>query len=75
MASRVRDWCSNARSEIELQDAYGILVGEEGRGMPNMINMASRTWLDCVIGSAGLMRQASVQQCTAHEKIGRAADF
>ncbi len=52
---------SNSSSEVEFQDAYGILVGEDGRGIPTIIEMANHTRLDCVIGSAGLMRQAFVQ--------------
>jgi putative acyl-CoA dehydrogenase len=52
---------SNSSSEVEFQDAYGIMVGEEGRGIPTIIEMANYTRLDCVIGSAGLMRQALVQ--------------
>ncbi|HVK95138.1 MAG TPA: isovaleryl-CoA dehydrogenase [Noviherbaspirillum sp.] len=52
---------SNASSEVEFQDAYGIMVGDEGRGIPTMIEMASHTRLDCVIGSTGLMRNAFVQ--------------
>jgi putative acyl-CoA dehydrogenase len=62
---------SNASSEVELQDAYGILIGEEGRGIPTMIEMAGYTRLDCVIGSAGLMRQALVQ--AAHYARHRSA--
>ncbi|MFZ6658697.1 isovaleryl-CoA dehydrogenase [Undibacterium sp. TJN19] len=52
---------SNSSSEVEFQDAFGILVGEEGRGIPTIIEMANLTRLDCVIGSAALMRQALVQ--------------
>jgi putative acyl-CoA dehydrogenase len=52
---------SNASSEVEFQDAYGVMVGEEGRGIQTIIEMANHTRLDCVIGSAGLMRQALVQ--------------
>jgi len=52
---------SNASSEVEFHDAFGILVGEEGRGIPTIIEMAGYTRLDCVIGSAGLMRQALAQ--------------
>jgi putative acyl-CoA dehydrogenase len=37
------------------------MVGEEGRGIQTIIEMANHTRLDCVIGSAGLMRQAMVQ--------------
>jgi putative acyl-CoA dehydrogenase len=46
---------------VEFQDAYGVMVGEEGRGIPTIIEMANHTRLDCVIGSAGLMRHALVQ--------------
>ncbi|MNR77844.1 putative acyl-CoA dehydrogenase AidB [compost metagenome] len=52
---------SNASSEVEFQDAYGVMVGEDGRGIPTIIEMANHTRLDCVIGSAGLMRSALVQ--------------
>jgi len=52
---------SNASSEVEFDDAYGVMVGEEGRGIPTIIEMANHTRLDCVIGSAGLMRYALIQ--------------
>ena len=52
---------SNASSEVEFVDAFGILIGEEGRGVPTIIEMANYTRLDCVIGSAALMRAALVQ--------------
>ncbi|MGS0742009.1 isovaleryl-CoA dehydrogenase [Glaciimonas sp. GG7] len=52
---------SNASSEVEFEDAFGIMVGDEGRGIATIIEMANHTRLDCVIGSAGLMRQALVQ--------------
>ncbi len=51
---------SNASSEVEFIDAYGVMVGDEGRGVPTIIEMASYTRLDCVIGSAALMRAALV---------------
>ncbi len=62
---------SNSSSEVEFQDAYGIMVGDEGRGIPTIIEMANYTRLDCVIGSAGLMRQAFVQ--AAHHARHRSA--
>ncbi|MEC4721135.1 isovaleryl-CoA dehydrogenase [Noviherbaspirillum sp. CPCC 100848] len=62
---------SNSSSEVEFQDAWGIMVGEEGRGIPTIIEMANHTRLDCVIGSAGLMRQAFVQ--AAHHARHRSA--
>ncbi|GAB7534885.1 isovaleryl-CoA dehydrogenase [Burkholderia sp. 3C] len=52
---------SNASSEVEFLDAYGVMIGEEGRGVPTIIEMANLTRLDCVIGSAALMRAALVQ--------------
>ncbi|HXP75124.1 MAG TPA: isovaleryl-CoA dehydrogenase [Stellaceae bacterium] len=52
---------SNASSEVELAAAWGLLIGEEGRGIPIIIEMGNLTRLDCTIGSAGLMRQAVAQ--------------
>jgi putative acyl-CoA dehydrogenase len=52
---------SNASSEVEFFDAYAELVGEEGRGIPTIIEMGNYTRLDCAIGSSGLMRAAVVQ--------------
>ncbi|AMR76658.1 acyl-CoA dehydrogenase family protein [Cupriavidus nantongensis] len=52
---------SNASSEVEFRDATGILIGEEGRGIPTIIEMATSTRLDCVIGSAAILRAAYVQ--------------
>jgi putative acyl-CoA dehydrogenase len=62
---------SNSSSEVEFQGASGVMVGEEGRGIPTIIEMANYTRLDCVIGSAGLMRQALVQ--AAHHARHRSA--
>jgi putative acyl-CoA dehydrogenase len=52
---------SNASSEIEFDATSAWLVGEEGRGVRTIIEMVNGTRLDCVIGSAGLMRQAVAQ--------------
>jgi putative acyl-CoA dehydrogenase len=52
---------SNASVEVEFQDAMGMLVGEEGRGIATLVGMASYTRLDCVLGSAALIRQALTQ--------------
>src|SRR5713101_5649093 len=56
---------SNASAEIELDGAWAVMVGEEGRGVRTIIDMVNHTRLDCVIGSASLMRQA-VAQATHH---------
>jgi putative acyl-CoA dehydrogenase len=52
---------SNASAEIELHGASAFLVGEEGRGVRTIVDMVNCTRLDCVTGSAALMRQALVQ--------------
>ncbi len=52
---------SNASSEVEFHDATGILLGEEGRGIPTIIEMATYTRLFCVLSSSAFIRQALVQ--------------
>ena len=52
---------SNASSEIEFAGAWARRIGDEGRGVPTIIEMVQHTRLDCVIGSSALMRQALVQ--------------
>jgi putative acyl-CoA dehydrogenase len=47
---------SNASSEVEFHAAHGWLIGEEGRGVPGIIEMVTGTRLDCAVASAGLMR-------------------
>ncbi len=49
---------SNASSEVEFWGARAWLVGQEGRGVPVALEMATWCRLDCVLGSAGLMRGA-----------------
>jgi putative acyl-CoA dehydrogenase len=52
---------SNASAEVEFDGAWARRVGEEGRGVKTIIEMVNGTRLDCITGSAGLMRQAVVQ--------------
>jgi putative acyl-CoA dehydrogenase len=52
---------SNASSEIEYDGAWARRVGPEGRGVATIIDMVQQTRLDCVLGSAGLLRQATLQ--------------
>lgn len=52
---------SNSSSEVEFKDAYGLLMGEPGRGIPTIIEMATYTRLNCVVGSASMVRQGLVQ--------------
>ncbi|WP_092869242.1 isovaleryl-CoA dehydrogenase [Hyphomicrobium facile] len=62
---------SNASSEVELDGAHGELVGEEGRGIPTIIEMGNYTRLDCAIGTSGLMRQG-LAQAVHHARYRRA---
>jgi putative acyl-CoA dehydrogenase len=49
---------SNASSEVEFCNAWATLVGEEGRGIPTILEMGTYTRLDCALGTTGLMRFA-----------------
>jgi putative acyl-CoA dehydrogenase len=65
---------SNASSEVEFDGAWARLVGEEGRGVPVIIDMVQHTRLDCALGSAALMRRALVEalhHCRYRRAFGR----
>ncbi|MFF1414708.1 acyl-CoA dehydrogenase family protein [Streptomyces sp. NPDC058289] len=62
---------SNASSEVEFDGTWARRVGEEGRGVRTILEMVAATRLDCVIGSASLMRQALTQ--AAHHTEHRSA--
>ncbi len=62
---------SNASSEVEFNGAFAQMIGEEGRGIPTIIEMGNYTRLDCCIGSSGLMRQAVAQ--AVHHAAHRSA--
>src|SRR4029450_13812002 len=49
---------ANASSEVEFEQATAWLVGDEGRGVPQILEMGTMTRLDCALGTSGLMRQA-----------------
>jgi putative acyl-CoA dehydrogenase len=49
---------SNASSELELDGTVAYRLGDEGRGVRTIIEMVAATRLDCVLGSASLMRHA-----------------
>ncbi|MFC5523400.1 acyl-CoA dehydrogenase family protein [Polaromonas jejuensis] len=49
---------ANASSEVEFENAQAWLVGDEGRGIPQILEMGTMTRLDCALGTSGLMRQA-----------------
>ena len=64
--------CSNASSEVEFRGALAWMVGEEGRGVPTIIEMVAMTRFDCMVGSSALMRQALTQAShhCAHRLVG-----
>ena len=49
---------ANASSEVEFAGASAWLVGDEGRGVPQILAMGTMTRLDCALGTSGSMRQA-----------------
>ncbi|MFD4564438.1 acyl-CoA dehydrogenase family protein [Streptomyces sp. NPDC058251] len=64
---------SNASSEVEFDGTWARRVGDEGRGVRTIIEMVAATRLDCVLGSASLMRQAvaqAVHHSTYREAFG-----
>ncbi|MEW2166235.1 acyl-CoA dehydrogenase family protein [Streptomyces sp. NPDC007084] len=64
---------SNASGEVEFDGTWARRVGEEGRGVRTIIEMVAATRLDCVLGSAALMRQAvaqAVHHATYREAFG-----
>ncbi|MFJ8539961.1 acyl-CoA dehydrogenase family protein [Streptomyces sp. NPDC093591] len=64
---------SNASSEVEFDGTWARRVGDEGRGVRTIIEMVAATRLDCVLGSAGLMRQAvaqAIHHCDHREAFG-----
>ena len=58
---RLKDKCgnrSNASSEVEYAGTLAIRVGQEGKGIREILSHAHLTRLDFAVGSAGLMRQS-----------------
>ncbi len=65
---------SNASSEVEFRGAWAQLVGEEGRGVPTIIEMVNHTRLDCVLGGGRRRRwgtAAAIHHCTHREAFGK----
>jgi putative acyl-CoA dehydrogenase len=62
---------SNASSEVEFQGAQAWLVGDEGRGVPTILEMGTYCRLDCALGTTGLIRGAVTQ--AVHHARHRAA--
>ncbi|MFQ5626577.1 MAG: acyl-CoA dehydrogenase family protein, partial [Methyloligellaceae bacterium] len=62
---------SNASSEVEFHRALAYLIGEEGRGVANVMEMVRLTRFDCVWASASTMRRA-VAEATHHANYRQA---
>ena len=62
---------SNSSSEVEFKEAWGIMIGDAGRGIPTIIEMANYTRLTCSVGSTAMLRQALVQ-CIAYTRQRKA---
>ncbi|HEV7203005.1 MAG TPA: acyl-CoA dehydrogenase family protein [Jatrophihabitans sp.] len=66
---------SNASGEVEYDDAFGWLVGEEGRGVATIIEMVNMTRLDCALMAAGGMRLGTahaIHHATHRHAFGKA---
>jgi putative acyl-CoA dehydrogenase len=64
---------SNASSEIEMKASRGYLLGEESKGVNTIIEMVGVTRIDCMIGSASIMRQAlsqALHHCSNRQAFG-----
>ncbi|MET9659972.1 acyl-CoA dehydrogenase family protein [Streptomyces sp. NPDC006510] len=64
---------SNASAEVEFDGTWARRVGEEGSGVRTIMGMVAATRLDCVVGSAALMRQAvaqAIHHCTYRSAFG-----
>ena len=65
---------SNASSEVEFHAAYARIIGEEGRGIANIMEMVRHTRLDCAVGSAATLRRAAaeaVHHCNYRAAFGK----
>ncbi|HXN15668.1 MAG TPA: acyl-CoA dehydrogenase family protein, partial [Usitatibacter sp.] len=70
LIQRLKDKCgnrSNASAEIEYRDTFALAVGEPGRGIATLIEMAHHTRFDIVVGVAGMMR-AALNQALHHAR-------
>ena len=64
---------SNASSEVEFHAASARLIGEEGRGVPTIIEMVNHTRLDCALGASAGMRwgtAAAINHCAHRTAFG-----
>jgi putative acyl-CoA dehydrogenase len=65
---------ANASSEVEFERSAAWQVGEEGRGVPQILSMGAITRLDCALGTSGLMRHAlalALHHCSERRAFGK----
>ena len=65
---------SNASAEVEFHAAEAKIIGKEGRGVANIMEMVRHTRLDCAIGSAATLRRAvaeSIHHCMYRKAFGK----
>jgi len=65
---------ANASSEVEFAGTLAWQVGEEGRGVAQILEMGTLTRLDCALGTAGLMRHATslaLHHCAQRHAFGK----
>lgn len=52
---------SNASSEVEYDNAWAHMIGEEGKGVKTIIEMVQSTRLDCTTGSASTAKRSLME--------------
>ena len=65
---------SNASWEVEFHETYAKIIGEEGRGVANIMEMVRHTRLDCAVGSSATLRRAlaeSIHHCQHRKAFGK----
>ena len=62
---------SNASAEIDYAGALAFRIGEEGRGVPAIMEMVRHTRLDCAVACAGMMRWGALNAVhhAAHRRV------
>ena len=77
LLQRLKEKCgnkSNASAEVEFRGLEAVMVGEDGRGIATILEMAHLTRIECALGSAALMRQAvgqAIHHATHRMAFGR----
>jgi len=65
---------SNASAEVEFDATAAWLIGDEGEGLQRIVEMVNYTRLDCLVGSAALMRAAlaaAIHHATYRRAFGK----